>query len=1141
MAAAHHSGRARATLADDAAAAWADGVRRTPPRARRVRRLRVPRDWTRADLTLLYTDIVDSTPLAEALGDHRAHLLLRQHNDLLRGEVAAHGGEEVRFMGDGFLFAFAQPRAAVAAAVAIQTQLDAFNAERGQPPLRVRIGAHWGCVLRQNTDLFGRAVILAQRVMSQAGGGEVLISDALRRRLANTARLADRGLYRLKGMRAAQRLYEVVWQRDEIDAGAPAAAPPPPAAVGAGGVPLVGRQRELVVLERALERAEAGDAGVVVVGGDAGMGKTRLVAEFLAQLAPRRVAVGVGRCFAELGEPYQPFLACLRQLLAHLPAAIPAPLRRELAPLARTSPELSAWLGRRRVRADTAPAEERMRLLSAFTGLFLHWAQQRPVLLCIDDLQWADASTIDLIRLLTRRMSPLLRGGPCRLLVVATHRADLTRDAGAVGALLDELAHDGVLCSLPLAGLDAAGVGALLRAVRGREPSEALTDFVAARSLGNPYVVEQIGRQLAGASDAPDRDAWQVPPQVGALIEQRLAGRSPACLEMLSAAALIGMPFRLAVLRAVLGGDDAAVLAALDEALGTRLLREEREGRDVVYAFEHSLVAEVLVQRLSLARRQRWHAAIAAALAADERSGDARIAIAAHLLRAGDAVPAAQIAAHAVRAGDHAMTLFAFADAAGFYDAALAARGDGDADDPLVRSKLSTALGLGGRIDDARLHAEQAIAGAEARGDRRRADQARVALAVLLMLHARHHDALPYLAAVVEHAPAPLDAFHGYALSQYAVALDLTGASDALRSTARRLAALAGRLDDARLRERAQLVLRNWYANHTPEVGRALRLTQQLLRGARRRHAGWDEVAFLEQVALFRFHRGQVGRALAGLDEALALAERIGAPAKIVDVRALRAMCCCFRGDWAALDAEWSAAAPLVARLPGALRVGWLIWARTRADLWLGRPLPNLRPAEQLYPGLAQFQTVMLAFGAVARSEQGDGAAADLAGLASAQLSRSGCGVNWTLAAQALASTWANLGRADAAGEWYAPLAHGGGSLYLLGAPAVELGRIAALNRRWEAAAAHFAEALALYQRERLRALHAVALAERAILHARRATPGDREAARMDWQAARALFEQLGMRQQAHRAGRRLDAALDAVSEKGVVAPHWRE
>jgi class 3 adenylate cyclase len=1084
----------------------------------------------RGPLAIVYTDIERSTALTEALGDAAARRLLRSHDEIVRREVRGHGGVELQPLGDGFKLAFETARDAVACAVAIQSALAELNRELETPLLSVRIGVNSGEPIRERGDLFGEAVILGQRVMSRASGGRIYATEAARDAAGELpgVRWLERGLYQLKGFERGFRVFEAVWAPEEVIARAWPGAAAETRDARWRGTAFVGRARELRQLERCLDEACEGQPRIALVTGEAGIGKSRLIAEFLGLVALRPVALASGRCFADLAEPFRPFLDCLRQLHAALPAAaLPGHLVAELAPLARLEPDLRDWLTVAPAGDATGtPEEERLRLLGAIAGLLLEWSRDHTLVLAVDDLHWADPQSLDALRTLARRLAPGVRAPRARLLLVTTCRdADLAPDHPAVRCMADvERAH--LLSRLPVERFQRDDVERMLRDLRGAEPGVRLTDFVLAHSGGNPYYVEEVFRDLRERSQREPRDPawvaevlaaqWRPPRGVKTVLEQRLLRLGEPCLRVLRTAALIGPQFSVDVVRAATGSSDEDVAAALDEAEGAGIAVALPDAHDESYAFQHSLVAEVLVAQIPTARRRRLHRAIAEGLEAKHGDSIAQHPEEAcrHWLAAGSLAPPEKLAARAAAAAERALEVHAVADADRFAAAAL------DAFERLPGSELEQArlrrlrvvtLGRLGRLDEARALADAAIGAFEEQGRGDAANEARAAIASALILNARHRDALGYLEKAIGKRSGPPSAFDGQLLAEYARTLDLLGQSDRMRAIAGELEALSRRLHDPALRGQALLVQRNWYANHTTDVERARALTGRALRNARGRLGSYELLALLESQALLELSTARVGLALSTLDRALELATQTGALAKIVDVRALRALCACYRGEWQRVDEEWGEAMAATREVPGSLRLGQLLWARARVDLWLGRPAPPTPSAEGTYPGIAEFGTAILATLGVVGSERGDPRSEQWLREAERRHPRGGMGLNWLPAAQSLLAGWTNLGRANEAWQWYAPL-EPYRPILNLHFTAYELGRTAALCGHREAGDRDLAQALRIARREAMRPYLGLGLQQRARLWLARGRPADRARARRALDAAAETLHALGMR-----------------------------
>ena len=178
-----------------------------------MRELTQPSRVPEGTVTILFTDIEGSAGVFDRLGDEAAHLLLREHDRLVRDVVANHGGVEVKHQGDGVMLAFSSARRALLCAVDIQASTVERNASQPDNPLQVRMGLNTGDVISEDDDYFGSSVIVAARIAAVAKGGEILLSEATKA-VAGRIRvpLVDRGSHELRGLSEACRLYEAVWR-----------------------------------------------------------------------------------------------------------------------------------------------------------------------------------------------------------------------------------------------------------------------------------------------------------------------------------------------------------------------------------------------------------------------------------------------------------------------------------------------------------------------------------------------------------------------------------------------------------------------------------------------------------------------------------------------------------------------------------------------------------------------------------------------------------------------------------------------------------------------------------------------------------------------------------------------------------------
>jgi DNA-binding CsgD family transcriptional regulator len=425
----------------------------------------------------------------------------------------------------------------------------------------------------------------------------------------------------------------------------------------------VGRNEELSVLRTAAERTSERTAMTVVVGGEAGVGKTRLVDTLVSEMRAGGARVLRGACL-EVGDgglPFAPFVEALRELWhdsdpAEL-GAILGPARNELARLVPELAEADApdWSG-------PMSASSTGRLFELVLGVVERLSDRAPAMLVLEDLHWSDTATRDLLMFLVRNVRQQ------RLLIVATYRSDALHRLHPLHPLLAELGRLDRVERLVLGRFDRDEVNGQLTGILGHAPDRRLLDSVVDRSGGNAFHVEELVALGAtgGALSAPLRD----------LMLARVASISEPTQVVLRAAATIGRGFDERTLARVTGLAEAALFEALREAVGAHLVEPLEESTRADYRFRHALVHEAIYADQLPGERARLHAACALVLSEGE-GGRAGVPIA--------AAPAAEIAHHwsvaqdqpralaaTVAAGRAALDVYAFGDAQGQFESALA-------------------------------------------------------------------------------------------------------------------------------------------------------------------------------------------------------------------------------------------------------------------------------------------------------------------------------------------------------------------------------------------------------------------------------------------------------------------------------------
>lgn len=405
---------------------------------------------------------------------------------------------------------------------------------------------------------------------------------------------------------------------------------------------LVGRASELAAGSAAVDAALAGDGALVLITGDPGIGKTRLADELAAHADKQGAAVRWASCWEGEGAPaFWPFV----QLLRADAAACALGVLEE-------------------VEAGDAGESARFKLFDTVSRCILESARTQPLLIVIDDLQWADTSSLLLLRFLVRSM----RGIP--LAVVATLRdAELARDE-ARAAIVTELGAR--VSRLSLRGLDGPDVGELLEATTGTQADTRTATAVHAHTDGNPFFVVQVARLLSAEGQLSSGTAARrlpLPDDVRAVLERRLARLSQPCHQLLQVAAVAGKTFDADLASGLAGlGQDGA--GYLDEAAFSRIVHRTEAGR---WEFAHDLVRETLYEGLVPSLSRELHALVGEAL---ERLHTDDIEphlaeLAHHFLRAGEVGPGARGTTYAARAGRRAMALLAYEEAVAQFERAL--------------------------------------------------------------------------------------------------------------------------------------------------------------------------------------------------------------------------------------------------------------------------------------------------------------------------------------------------------------------------------------------------------------------------------------------------------------------------------------
>jgi len=624
----------------------------------------------RSTATVLFTDLVGSTELRSRLGENVADDLRRQHDTLVTGAVEASRGVVVKNLGDGFMATFPGAADAVGAAVTIQQAIGRHNRQVGAV-LEVRIGISAGDVVIEGDDCFGTPVIEAARLCGAAGGGQILASEMVRW-LARSGGGAfiPVGNLELKGLPEPVPAVQVEWEP------LPESQIPLPSFLTDIGRIFVGRDRELERLGQLWKEVTAGELRVALLAGEPGVGKTRLAAELAWRVHGEGATVLAGRCDEDLGVSFQPFVEALRHLVDHAPV-LTGRLGRYGGELVRVVPELAERVADLPAPLRSDPETERYRLFDAVAAWLGAASAEEPLLLVLDDLQWAAKPTLLLLR-------HVVRAGTGRVLVLGTYRdTELTHDHPLVDIVADLRRQSGVE-RLSLSGLDDAGVATIVEQAAGRRLDEAglaLARAVYGETDGNPFFVREVLRHLAetGAVERGEGgwttrlpvDQLGIPEGVREVVGRRLSRLSGDANQALRVAAVVGAAFELDVVQAAVDLGEEALLAAVEEAVAARVVIEVSATR---FRFAHALMRATLYESLTATRKVTLHRKAAQAIETIHKSAldDYLPALAHHWARA--SAPAADTARaidYATRAGDRALAQLAHDEAVTYYRQAL--------------------------------------------------------------------------------------------------------------------------------------------------------------------------------------------------------------------------------------------------------------------------------------------------------------------------------------------------------------------------------------------------------------------------------------------------------------------------------------
>jgi tetratricopeptide (TPR) repeat protein len=602
---------------------------------------------------------------------------------------------------------FASPSAAVSCAVAMQQGVERDN-RRSSIPLGLRVGLSGGEVTAEQGDYFGDPVVEAARLCALCEGAQILATEAVRlmagRRSPHV--FLDVVERELKGLPDPVAVCEIQWEPVAGDAGIPL---PERLESSANSVfSFIGRQSEVDGLLQAAKISAAGAVRTVFLCGEPGIGKTSLCRSVARAVHQGGMCVLYGRCDEDFSVAYQPFADALGHFVVHADEDL---LRDHVSDnggaLLSLVPTLAKRLPDVHGSPSADPESERLRLFSAVVSLLGSASSNSGLLLVLDDLQWADRASLQLLRHIAS--STQLQ----KVMILATYRDSELSAGNPLSDTVASLRRDSNIDRIDLVGLEEIEIIDMMEQVAGYEMDRSgveLAHAVRRETNGNPFFTTELLRHLAesGLIRQDQTGHWVasedlyeggLPQSVREVVGQRVDRLGEETRRVLSHAAVIGRDFDLGVLAQVADADEDSVLDLIDESVGAGLLTEV-EGTVDRFSFSHALTQHTLYEDLGASRRARLHRRVADVLEQIYGDGpDVRAAeLARHFVAATKTVDVMKALRYSRMAGEQALAQSAPADAVELFKQALDLYSQVDPD-PALHCDLLIGLGTAQRCN----------------------------------------------------------------------------------------------------------------------------------------------------------------------------------------------------------------------------------------------------------------------------------------------------------------------------------------------------------------------------------------------------------------------------------------------------------
>ena len=577
--------------------------------------------------TVLFADVADFTKFAEQIGAEGAFELIQAVSGKMQEAVRSQNGTIGEFRGDGIMALFSVtagiedgPLRACRAALQIQAFLramqDEMQARHGRAP-QVRVGIHSGPLVvgdvgdqnKAHVTIIGDTANVAARLEAMAGHGEIYISSDLFALVEGRVEATDLGERDMKGKSAPQRVFLLQGVKDGVSRF--------DASVSRGLSALTEREGELAHLDAVYAGLPSTGIGIVNIGGEAGIGKSRLLYEFEQRLTGRGATILKGECRPDaMTVPFMPFAEMLRHVLSADDTTSATKLEERLADLLRTLdfeieanlPYLLTLLGRKSEAATEWGLSAEMigeRTRGVIVAIIARLAARSSVVLVVEDLHWADPATLQIVD----RLSGLDQMIP--LMIICTNRPEFVPSWSG---------HPRTTTITP-GPLSTEGVAALIRQrLSGAGDALAMADLVIEKADGNPLYAEEIvkllvqRRQSEGAATG-DESAVVLPTNLQNMVMERFDRLPKECRKLLQAAAVMGRRFDGQLAAGIVAAQAQFEPAQLEEATRAELVLPFG-GSGMEYQFKHALVQDAIRDTLLQGQRRHLHERIGAELEA---------------------------------------------------------------------------------------------------------------------------------------------------------------------------------------------------------------------------------------------------------------------------------------------------------------------------------------------------------------------------------------------------------------------------------------------------------------------------------------------------------------------------------------------